>query len=64
MVGEALKGGRLVAEVMAREGYTVLPAPGMHEVSLFLCFLCFLIFLCFCGFFVYFGVLGCFLVQK
>jgi cystathionine beta-lyase family protein involved in aluminum resistance len=25
--GEALKGGRLVAEVMAREGYAVVPAP-------------------------------------
>lgn len=28
MVGEALKGGRLAAEVMAREGFTVIPAPG------------------------------------
>ncbi|KAJ9522944.1 hypothetical protein QJQ45_023745, partial [Haematococcus lacustris] len=27
--GEALKGGRLVAEVMSREGYTVIPAPGL-----------------------------------
>ena len=26
--GEALKGGRLVAEVMAREGYKVVPGPG------------------------------------
>jgi hypothetical protein len=26
--GEALKGGRLVAEVMAREGYTVIPVSG------------------------------------
>jgi cystathionine beta-lyase family protein involved in aluminum resistance len=28
MVGEALKGGRLAAEVLSREGYTVIPAPG------------------------------------
>ena len=28
MVGEALKGGRLVAEVLAREGFAVAPAPG------------------------------------
>ena len=28
MVGEALKGGRLVAEVMSRRGYTVIPVPG------------------------------------
>ena len=28
MVGEALKGGRLVAEVMTREGYEVAPAAG------------------------------------
>ncbi|KAL6755711.1 putative methionine gamma-lyase [Haematococcus lacustris] len=27
--GEALKGGRLVAEVMSREGYKVIPAPGL-----------------------------------
>lgn len=27
MVGEALKGGRLVARVMADAGYTVIPAP-------------------------------------
>mmetsp|Transcript_6759 Transcript_6759/g.18121 ORF Transcript_6759/g.18121 Transcript_6759/m.18121 type:complete len:518 (-) Transcript_6759:597-2150(-) len=29
--GEALKGGRLVAEVMHREGYNVMPAPGLPE---------------------------------
>ncbi|KAL4857014.1 hypothetical protein ACK3TF_002702 [Chlorella vulgaris] len=28
MVGEALKGGRLAAEVLQREGYNVIPAPG------------------------------------
>ena len=28
MVGEAIKGGRLAAAVMAREGYAVTPAPG------------------------------------
>lgn len=28
MVGEALKGGRLAAEVLAREGYGVVPPPG------------------------------------
>lgn len=28
MVGEALKGGRLAAEVLYREGYRVIPAPG------------------------------------
>jgi len=28
MVGEALKGGRLVAEVLSREGYKVIPSPG------------------------------------
>ncbi|GAB4815805.1 hypothetical protein N2152v2_002851 [Parachlorella kessleri] len=28
MVGEALKGGRLAAAVLAREGFTVIPAPG------------------------------------
>lgn len=28
MVGEAIKGGRLAAEVLSREGYTVIPAPG------------------------------------
>lgn len=28
-VGEALKGGRLVAAVMSQEGYLVSPAPGM-----------------------------------
>lgn len=31
MVGEALKGGRLVAEVMHREGYRVVPGPGMSH---------------------------------
>jgi cystathionine beta-lyase family protein involved in aluminum resistance len=30
--GEALKGGRLVAEVMAREGYTVVPLPSSDEI--------------------------------
>ena len=28
MVGEALKGGRLVASVMAAEGFDVVPPPG------------------------------------
>lgn len=28
MVGEALKGGRLAAEVLSREGFNVIPAPG------------------------------------
>lgn len=33
--GEALKGGRLVAEVMARQGYTAIPGPGMtHTPSM------------------------------
>lgn len=31
MVGEALKGGRLVAAVMAAEGYNVVPAPGRSD---------------------------------
>jgi cystathionine beta-lyase family protein involved in aluminum resistance len=30
--GEAMKGGRLVAEVMSREGYEVIPAPGPFKV--------------------------------
>ncbi|EFJ48941.1 hypothetical protein VOLCADRAFT_117389, partial [Volvox carteri f. nagariensis] len=30
--GEALKGGRLVAELLHREGFTVIPAPGVPEV--------------------------------
>ena len=29
--GEALKGGRLVAEVLARGGFTVIPAPGLPD---------------------------------
>jgi len=29
--GESLKGGRLVAEVLSREGFSVYPAPGMRE---------------------------------
>ena len=29
--GESLKGGRLVAEVLSREGFSVVPAPGMRE---------------------------------
>lgn len=28
MVGEALKGGRLAAQVLSREGFNVIPAPG------------------------------------
>jgi hypothetical protein len=28
MVGEAIKGGRLAAQVLSREGYNVIPAPG------------------------------------
>jgi cystathionine beta-lyase family protein involved in aluminum resistance len=28
MVGEALKGGRLAAEVLAREGHALVPPPG------------------------------------
>lgn len=28
MVGEALKGGRLAAEVLSKEGFNVIPAPG------------------------------------
>lgn len=28
MVGEALKGGRLAAEVLSREGFPVVPPPG------------------------------------
>eukprot|EP00951_Prasinocladus_malaysianus_P041639 scaffold493956_cov39-Prasinocladus_malaysianus.AAC.1 len=31
MVGEALKGGRLVAEVMFRLGNTVVPSPGAQR---------------------------------
>lgn len=31
MVGEALKGGRLVAEVMTREGYKVTPPAGSRQ---------------------------------
>jgi len=31
--GEALKGGRLVAEVMAREGYAVVPAPASASAA-------------------------------
>ncbi|GIM03232.1 hypothetical protein Vretimale_8026, partial [Volvox reticuliferus] len=30
--GEALKGGRLVAELLHREGFTVIPAPGVPDV--------------------------------
>lgn len=30
--GEALKGGRLVAEVLSRDGYNVIPAAGMPDV--------------------------------
>ncbi|KAG2449895.1 hypothetical protein HYH02_000001 [Chlamydomonas schloesseri] len=30
--GEALKGGRLAAELLHREGFTVIPAPGVPEV--------------------------------
>eukprot|EP00983_Pelagomonas_calceolata_P052157 1142707-Pelagomonas_calceolata.AAC.11 len=33
--GEALKGGRLVAEVMHREGYNVMPAPGWFQPHFF-----------------------------
>ena len=29
--GESLKGGRLVAEVLSREGFTVVPAAGMRD---------------------------------
>lgn len=32
MTGEALKGGRLAAEVMSREGFQCVPAPGMPKV--------------------------------
>ncbi|GFR52410.1 hypothetical protein Agub_g14981, partial [Astrephomene gubernaculifera] len=32
MTGEALKGGRLVAELLHREGYPVVPAPGLPPV--------------------------------
>lgn len=32
MTGEALKGGRLAAEVMSREGFECVPAPGMPKV--------------------------------
>jgi cystathionine beta-lyase family protein involved in aluminum resistance len=32
MVGEALKGGRLVAEVLHREGFNVIPGPGVPDV--------------------------------
>eukprot|EP00884_Botryococcus_braunii_P008709 jgi/Botrbrau1/1783/Bobra.0217s0038.1 len=35
MVGEALKGGRLVASVMAEEGYIVSPTPGMASPMTF-----------------------------
>jgi cystathionine beta-lyase family protein involved in aluminum resistance len=35
MVGEALKGGRLVAQVMSQEGYYVSPPPGMPSPMAF-----------------------------
>lgn len=33
MTGEALKGGRLVAEVMAQEGFTAIPEQGLPETN-------------------------------
>ena len=36
MVGEALKGGRLVAEVLSRAGFKCLPAPGMPPTHSFI----------------------------
>ena len=36
MVGEALKGGRLVAEVLSREGFRVVPGPGASHPPSFI----------------------------
>lgn len=36
MVGEALKGGRLVASVMAAEGFEVVPPPGPVRTHAFI----------------------------
>lgn len=33
MVGESLKAGKLIAAVLAKEGYEVVPAPGNQDPS-------------------------------